>query len=130
MQQLFFRKLLMVAGVMAIMILAAQQLQQQVVINHLIWPSLIYFFLLSYITARITYSGVKKDNKTFITRFYSSIGIRLVFSIFPLLIYLIMHKPAELPFIVCYLLLYFLFTSFEIYFLVVNLRPDFKKKDQ
>jgi O-antigen ligase len=27
-----------------------------------------------------------------------------------------------------YLLLYLLFTSFEIYFLVVNLRPDFNKK--
>jgi len=61
------------------------------------------------------------------SRTYSSIGIRLVFSIFPLLIYLLFSPEHDFPLIIAYILLYFFFTSFEIYMLVVNLRPDSKK---
>jgi hypothetical protein len=95
----------------------------------LVWVALIYFFSLTWVTFKISNSALGKDNKTFITRIYSAIGIRFIFSIFPLLIYLLFYPEREMPFIIAYLLLYFFYTAFEIYYLVVNLRPELKQKD-
>lgn len=123
----FTKSLLLFSIVLSCLIGLVQSAQQTIVLNNLVWIALLYYVLLSYITFRITHSSIQKDNKTFITRTYSAIGIRFIFSLFPLLIYLLFSSNKELPFVIAYLLLYLLFTSFEIYFLVVNLRPDFKK---
>lgn len=124
---LFFKKLSSFTVFLACLILIIQNFQDKLVLGNLIWASLLYYYLLSLSTGLITISGMKKNNKTFITRTYSSIGIRFIFSIFPLAIYLFFSATQEIPLIVAYLLLYFLYTSFEIYFLVITLRPDSKK---
>ena len=93
----------------------------------LIWPGLLYLYFLSCFIYYISHSGLKKDNKTFLTRIYSSIGIRFIFSLSPLLIYLFFMPSKDIYFIITYLFLYFFYTAFEIYFLVANLRPDSKK---
>jgi len=123
----FFPSLFILTGVLGLFILGFQQLQSQIILNNLVWLALVYFFLLTSATYKITNSGLPKDNKTFITRTYSAIGIRFIFSIFPLFIYLIFSPERQLSFAVVYLFLYFFYTAFEIYFLVVNLRPDLKK---
>jgi hypothetical protein len=123
----YTKNLITLTLIIAAVILLVQQMQSKIVISNLIWPAVIYFFFLSYITFRITASTVDKNNKTFITRTYSAIGIRLIFSIFPLIIYLFFYTGFELTFVLAYFLLYLLFTSFEIYFLVITLRPDSKK---
>ncbi len=94
----------------------------------LVWPTLIYLYGMSCIIYYISHSGLKKDNKTFITRMYSSIGIRFIFSLSPLLIYLFFMPSKDIYFIITYLFLYFFYTAFEIYFLVANLRPDSKNQ--
>jgi hypothetical protein len=101
--------------------------QEKIPLSNLVWLALIYFYFMSLVIYFISKSGLKKDNKTFITRIYSSIGIRFIFSLSPLLIYLFFSSTKELSFIISYLLLYFFYTAFEIYFLVVNLRPDLNK---
>ena len=111
----------------ALLILLFQTLQSKIQLSNLIWPALLWFMLLSYITFLITSSTKDKNNKTFITRTYSAIGIRLIFSVFPLIIYLFFYPSFELTLVMAYFLLYLLFTSFEIYFLVITLRPDSKK---
>lgn len=93
----------------------------------LVWPALFYLYGLSCLIYLISHSGLKKDNKTFLTRMYSSIGIRFIFSLSPLLIYLFFMPSKDIYFIITYLFLYFFYTAFEIYFLVANLRPDSKK---
>jgi hypothetical protein len=123
----FFPSLFILTGVLALGIWAFQQLQTSIQLSNLAWLALIYFLLLTLVTYKITQSGMPKDNKTFIIRTYSAIGIRFVFSIFPLFIYLIFSPERQLSFAVVYLFLYFFYTAFEIYFLVVNLRPDLKK---
>jgi hypothetical protein len=123
----FFPSLFVLTGVLGLGILGFQQLQHSLALSNLAWLALVYFLLLTLVTYSITQSGLPKDNKTFITRTYSAIGIRFVFSIFPLFIYLIFSPERQLTFAVVYLLLYFFYTAFEIYFLVVNLRPDLKK---
>jgi hypothetical protein len=123
----YIKNLFSLTLIIALIIFAAQNLQTKIHLSNLIWPALIYFLVLSYITFRITSSTIDKNNKTFITRTYSAIGIRLIFSIFPLIIYLFFYTGFELTFVLAYFLLYLLFTSFEIYFLVITLRPDSKK---
>lgn len=120
----FFPALLILTLVMGVVLVIAQQ---QVAITNLAWAALVYFFLLTLVLYKIAYSALPKDNKTFLTRIYSVIGLRFLFSLFPLLIYLLFANKPELSFAVFYLLLYFFYTAFEIYFLVVNLRPDLKK---
>ncbi len=123
----YTKKFISFTLIIALAIGLLQNIQHAIQISNLIWAALLYYFLLSYITFRITSSTVDKNNKTFITRTYSAIGIRLIFSIFPLIIYLFFYTGFELTFVMAYFLLYLLFTSFEIYFLVITLRPDSKK---
>ncbi|OYU96875.1 MAG: hypothetical protein CFE21_00900 [Bacteroidetes bacterium B1(2017)] len=123
----FFPSLFILTGVLGALIGGFQQFVQTIPLSNLAWLALAYFLLLTLVTYKITYSALPKDNKTFIYRTYSAIGIRFVFSIFPLFIYLIFSPERQLAFAVVYLFLYFFYTAFEIYFLVVNLRPDLKK---
>ena len=126
-QKSFSKSLVFFTVIVACFTGLMQNAQHKFVLNNLVWVALTYYFLLSLVTGIITQSGMKKDNKTFITRTYGAIGIRFIFSICPLLIYLLFSPGREMPFIVSYILMYFLFTSFEIYFLVITLRPDSKK---
>ena len=123
----FYSSLILLTSVMALIIFCFQHLQNSISLNNLVWVALVYFLMLTLVTYKITNSALPKDNKTFITRTYSAIGIRFIFSIFPLFIYLIFSPIRELSFVVVYLLLYFFYTAFEIYYLVINLRPDLKK---
>lgn len=102
-------------------------IQSKYDISQLIWGALAYFALLTMAVYVISQSGLKKDNKTFITRTYGAIGIRFLFSLFPLIIYFIFSPQKQLSFAFAYMFLYFFYTSFEIYCLVVNLRPDSNK---
>lgn len=96
-------------------------------ISNLIWFAWAYLIGLSVASHIIASSGIHRDNKIFITRMYGSIGIRFIFSIFPLIIYLVFSKIKDVQLVIAYVLLYFFYTSFEIYHLVVNLRPDLKR---
>jgi hypothetical protein len=123
----FMPALLALSAAMAAGIFVFQLVFPSIPLTNLVWLALVYFILLTLVTYKITNSGLPKDNKTFFVRVYSAIGIRFVFSIFPLFIYLIFSPERQLSFAIVYLLLYFFYTAFEIYFLVVNLRPDLKK---
>ena len=111
----------------AVLLFMVQNLQQKYVFGNLNWLALIYFSTLTYIIYHISFSAINKSNQIFVSRIYSAIGIRFIFSVFPMIIYLIFVQERQIPFIIVYLLLYFFYTAFEIYFLVVNLRPDSKK---
>jgi membrane protein implicated in regulation of membrane protease activity len=64
---------LLIAGA----ILIFKGVQDKIVLNNLVWVALFYFYFLSIAIYFISKSGLKKDNKTFITRIYSSIGKRI-----------------------------------------------------
>jgi hypothetical protein len=126
--QSFYKIISLSSLVMAICIGSLDYFNDSFSISLLIWPSLLYLYLLSCLIYFVSNSGLKKDNKTFLTRIYSSIGIRFIFSLSPLLIYLFFMPSKDIYFIISYLFLYFFYTAFEIYFLVANLRPDSKKQ--
>jgi hypothetical protein len=118
--------LLVITGIATVALLVYNKLTPEALPGYT-YIALIYYTLLSWATFRITHSAITKNNKIFFSRVYSAIGIRFVFSLFPLVIYLFFIPLISVPFVIAYLLFYLLFTSFEIYFLVVNLRPDFNK---
>ncbi len=123
-KQKFYSTLILFTIIIALILLIIQSKHD---ISQLIWVALLYFIFLTIVVYIVTQSGLKKDNKTFITRTYGAIGIRFLFSLFPLLIYFIFSTQKQLSFVLVYMFLYFFYTSFEIYCLVVNLRPDSKK---
>ena len=123
----FYPRLIVLTIVLAVLLFGVQNFQNKIVIGNLSWYALVYFFVLTFIVYKISYSALAKNNQIFVGRIYSAIGIRFIFSVFPLIIYLMFVPQRQIPFIIVYLLLYFFYTAFEIYYLVVNLRPDSKK---
>lgn len=123
----FYMHLVVLTLLLALVIFGIQNFQQKIVVGNLTWLALIYFFLLTLIIYRISYSALLKKNEIFLGRIYSAIGLRFVFSVFPLILYLMFYPQRQIPFVIAYLFLYFFYTAFEIYYLVVNLRPDSKK---
>lgn len=123
----FYSKVLWFTFIIGLLLFLIQKVQQKVEIGNLCWMALIYFLLLTIIIYRISFSALKKGTEIFVGRIYSAIGIRFIFSLFPLIIYLMFIPDYQISFIIVYLFLYFFYTAFEIYHLVVNLRPDSNK---
>ena len=127
--KLFFRKLFLLTPCISCAIGLFQNTQSKVFLANFIWIVLAYFIALTVIVYFISLSGLKKENKTFLTRTYGAMGLRFVFSFFPLLIYIIFTPKMQLAFVLAYMLIYLFFSVFEVLILTVNLRPDSEKKN-
>ncbi len=93
-------------------------------INPQLWISVVFFFYVMHILLYFFTINAAKDNSSqFIRRFFGSLSIRLLFSIFFLLGYFIFTKKVEKMFVIYFISVYFIYLVFEIYFLLVNLRP-------
>jgi hypothetical protein len=89
-----------------------------------VWYALIFFTLLTYVIYMIASMGVNRGNKTFIYTAFGTMIIRLLASVFFIIIYLLVNQEKNLSFIVSFLSFYLFFTIFEIYHLVRKLRPE------
>jgi len=88
------------------------------------WMALGFFFGLNLLTHFLSISMLKSSQKSFLTFMYGSIGLRFIFSIFFVVIYLIVNEVRDRIVIVNFLFLYLLFTTFELYHLVTKLRTE------
>ncbi len=92
-----------------------------------------YFFSILFFTALTTlvYSmlvrGINKNNKQFINAFYFTTIIRLFGSLVVVLIYFLANKKSSLYEAVVFIVLYFLYTGFEIVNLFPTLRPEIEE---
>ena len=107
------KSLLIFSASFGILFCFVQTLQPEPYITWQAWVALGYFIVLTWITFNITRSAMSKDNKTFFLRVYSAIGIRFVFSLGPLVIYLAFVKEKSIPLVLVYALIYLSFTAFE-----------------
>ncbi len=123
----FYLSLGLFTIVLAVILFIVQNFQLKIEIGNLSWAALIYFSVLTLVIYKISYSALDKNNKTFLWRIYSAIGLRLIFSVFPMIIYVFFVREHQISFIIVYLLMYFFYTAFEIYCLVITLRPIQKK---
>ena len=89
------------------------------------WSALLYYLLLGLIIGKRSHKAIANDsNSAFFMGIMSGTGIRMLFSIIFIAIYLIVSYIKSTLFIGYYLFLYLLFTIFEIYHLVHKLRTE------
>src|SRR6185312_12765480 len=94
-------------------------------IHPYVWIIQFYFLVITLLTHFISSKGLKKITEFHI--FYmASMGIRFLVSLFFIFVSLWFSEGGHIVFVVDFFILYFLYTSFEIYFLLTNLRPDLK----
>ena len=89
------------------------------------WSALLYYLLLGLIIGKRSHKAIANDsNSAFFMGIMSGTGIRMLFSIIFIAIYLIVSDIKSNIFVGYYLFLYLLFTIFEIYQLVHKLRTE------
>ena len=89
--------------------------------------SIIFFMLLTILVYSMLIKGLQKGNNKFVYAFYFTTIIRLFGSIVVLLVYFLTNGRKNLYEAVVFIILYFLFTAFEIVYLFPILRPEIKE---
>ena len=87
-----------------------------------VWLSLGFFFLLTNMVFFMVSNAIGRRNQTFMYAMGGSMGLRFILSIGFILAYLQFGADREIGIIVYFMLMYLLYTIFEIYFLLTNLR--------
>jgi hypothetical protein len=93
--------------------------------NNHVYAVVIFFTIFSLLAHLILSSALTSENKNaFTLRFMAMSGIKLFISLFIIIIYAFLNKKQIVSFAIIYLLLYFLFTGFETFFLYkkINIR--------
>ena len=88
------------------------------------WAALGFFMTLNLLIHFLSINMLKSSQKSFLTFVYGSIAMRFIFSIFFVVIYLMVNEVRDKIVIVNFLILYLLFTTFELYHLVAKLRTE------
>jgi len=120
----FFKNLGLLTLVCALCIWCAHQWGFRTNVNPWTWGGLVFFFALTSFIYFIGQNALNKSQRTFTNAVYGSMGLRFIFSVFFIVIYLIVNELRDKIFIAEFLLLYLLFTMFEIYHLVAKLRTE------
>lgn len=102
------------------------QSQKSPILHDKIWLMHLAFFLVTLILHQITSLGLK-NRKDFHVFYFLSVGLRFLFCIILVFIILKTSLNKPLQFVLNFFTLYLIYTSFEIYFLLRNLRADLKK---
>ena len=126
----FFKNLLIFSGVVGLVIGALAYFTGHALVHTYIWYVLAFFVFITALTFYITRLGISYDNDNFQLYYFGSMGFRMLLSIGVVFIYVYLFSENELQFVLNFFVLYFLFTGFEIYSLLANLRPNLKKQDQ
>ncbi len=89
-----------------------------------------FFFCIFLIGHRLYSISRSRPATQFHIFYFTSMSLRFLGSIIFLMILVTRTDNQKITLIVDFLLLYLLYTGFEIYFLINNLRTDFKKGDE
>jgi hypothetical protein len=91
------------------------------------WYILAFFVFITAITFYIIKLGLTEDENNFQLYYFGSMGLRVILSLAIIFVYVYLYKERELQFVLNFFVLYFLYTGFEIYSILTNLRPHLKK---
>ena len=123
---IYLKRMLIFAGIVSLL---AFFLYQWIIPQYYlsIFPFLIVFFVLTTIAVHfiLTKAGKQKITR-FSTYFMGSISVKLIIYILFITIYAFTCRETAVPFLITFLLLYFVFTFFETY----SLLNTFKKENQ
>ena len=90
------------------------------------WLVFSFLSVLTLIAYVLAFIGVKRNPETGVMAIMGSIVLKMLFSMAFVLIYSVNHKGKDLLFVFNFFSLYLLFTGFEIYGLLRNLRHQNK----
>nr|WP_246597000.1 hypothetical protein [Pontibacter aydingkolensis] len=99
-------------------------------VHPFIWYIFGFFVFVTALTFYISRLGISYDKDNFQLYYFGSMGFRMILSIGVIFVYVFLFSENELQFVLNFFVLYFLFTGFEIYSLLANLRPNLKRQDQ
>ncbi|WP_439880616.1 hypothetical protein ACSX1A_15855 [Pontibacter sp. MBLB2868] len=126
----FIRNLLIFSGVMGALTAALLYLTGTQLVHPYVWYIFAFFVVVTAGTFYITRLGISYDEDNFQLYYFGSMGFRMILSIAVIFIYVYLFSENELQFVLNFFVFYFLFTGFEIYSLLANLRPNLKRQDQ
>jgi phage shock protein PspC (stress-responsive transcriptional regulator) len=91
------------------------------------WLVFGFLGMLTFIAYIVAFLGMKRNPETGVLAIMGSIAVKMLFSMAFVLIYSLNHKGKDVVFVLNFFSLYLLFTFFEIYGLLCNLRHQNKK---
>ncbi|HCS21613.1 MAG TPA: hypothetical protein DIW47_13830 [Bacteroidetes bacterium] len=92
-----------------------------------LWWAFGYMVVITLIIYYISVFSLKMNVKNSMSLILGSMFFRLFSSLLFLIIYMVITGSRDIPYVVGFMCLYLLFQVFEIYHLLVNLRPDLKE---
>jgi hypothetical protein len=123
------RKLIILFSITSIVIFALQFVKSFPLIHPFIWKTQAFFFCTFLIAIRINQIGLSRPAKQFHIFYFTSMTIRFFLAVIFLFFAILKIKDQIVVFVCDFIVMYLLYTWFEIYFLIHNLRADLKKGD-
>jgi hypothetical protein len=91
------------------------------------WVVLGFLSGITFIAYAVAYLGIRRHPETGVMAIMASIAVKMIFSMAFVLIYSLNNKENAVVFVLNFFSLYLLFSFFEIYCLLRNLRHQIKK---
>ena len=88
------------------------------------WASILFYYGLNLLVHFVSQTALNGSQQSFIRFVYGTTGMRFIFSIFFIVIYLIINDVMSKYVIGTFLFSYLLFTTFELHYLVTKLRTE------
>lgn len=123
----FFKSLLLVTVTLCLIVAAAVYVQGYELVHPYIWYMVLFFLFITGFTYYIVSMGSKNDPGNFQMYYLGSTVFRVLMCMGVIFIYVYFAKDRELQFALNFFLLYFIYTGFEIYHILTNLRRNSKK---
>jgi hypothetical protein len=124
----FAKNLSSFSGILILLIWVLISTTDYRLVHPYVWFILVFFIFITAVTYYVTWWGAREDEGNFQLYFFASMGFRLILSIGVIFIYVLLVKERQIQFVLNFFVLYFLYTAFEIYSLLTNLRPHSKKR--
>jgi len=124
-----FRKLILLFSISSALIYGLQFVKSPVLIHPYIWKTQLFFFCTFLIGMRINRIGLSRPAKQFHIFYFTSMIIRFFLALLFMFFVILSTKNQIVVFICDFMVMYLLYTWFEIYFLIHNLRADLKKSN-
>ncbi len=98
---------------------------ENIIVHYTYWYSNFFFFLVIVIGHFIASQGLKSVQE-FHVFYFTSMGMRFLLSLIYVFCFAFFQVEYKIGFVLNFMYLYLVYTSFEIYTLIRNLRHDFK----
>ena len=124
----FIRGLVLITGLVVMVASGFIAFTGNEFIHPLIWWMVGFFVFVTGFAHYVAHMGLKHDQEHLHAYYYASMGVRMVFVIIAIFIYRYFNEERVIQFVFNFFVLYFIYTGFEIYSLLSNLRQNSKKQ--